>query len=393
MLGLIPSLLIARALGPADFGVFATVGVLAGVAGVLADLGLSTTGVRWVAQAWPDLPDQAAARAWQFLRLRAQIASGFLLLSVPLSPLFSMLLPGNPPVVLVWLALVGMIVTNLSGSINAMLQATHCFRALALVLLANSGLTAVLALGLFFGNALNLITALVVLGVATSLASSVLGWYLLPFRRIERNAQLLLAERQALVRFGGWVWLANLLSMLANQLDVVLVGHWLPGIAVGHYSLASNLAAKAEVVNQSLHAVLLPDTARLRDSAAQRHYVRQALLRSAAISLLLLPLFMLASWVITLLYGVQFAAAVVIFQWLLAIALVDLWSMPLLLLAYPRDRPDLLAAGDALRVLILIGMAGVLLPVWGLAGMAIARLVGKIASVGWVLLRLRWWRS
>jgi hypothetical protein len=62
-------------------------------------------------------------------------------------------------------------------------------------------------------------------------------------------------------------------------------------------------------------------------------------------------------------------------------------------LAYPRDRPDLLATCDALRVLILIGMAGVLLPVWGLAGMAIARLMGKIASVGWVLLRLHWWRA
>src|SRR5689334_15700566 len=72
-LGFVASLLIARALGPAGFGVFATLGAVATVAGAVADLGLSDAGVKRIAGAWPD--EQAGARARVFFWLRVVAAA------------------------------------------------------------------------------------------------------------------------------------------------------------------------------------------------------------------------------------------------------------------------------------------------------------------------------
>src|SRR5213592_2630890 len=55
-LGFVASVLIARALGPADLGVCAVLIATAGIAGALADFGLTDSAVKHIATAWPDDP-------------------------------------------------------------------------------------------------------------------------------------------------------------------------------------------------------------------------------------------------------------------------------------------------------------------------------------------------
>lgn len=416
-LGFVASVLVARALGPASFGIYATLGAVSAIGGALADLGLSAAAVRRVAAAWPSDPALARRRGFAFLMLRAALAAALALISLLIAAPLAALLPGRPPPELVLLALLGVVATGLSGAVSALLQATGAFRSLALVLIANSGLTALLALALAAAGRLTVATALGVLGIGTSLVSLALGWRLLPLRRltnaqrptpndqgvttfvVRRTPRLRLRERlrrtsfvaesRELFRFGGWVWLASGCAMLAAYLDVLLVGRWLPPAAVGLYALASNLAGKADAINHSLHAVLLPAASRLDNPHAMRGYVRRGLARSAALSLLLLPLVLLAGPLIELFYGPAFRPAAGVFQLLLGVAIFDLWATPLVLLAYPADRPRLLAAGDALRVGVLATVGAWLIPSLGLSGAALARLGARVAGAALILAGLR----
>ncbi|MFN8514001.1 MAG: hypothetical protein U0841_15735 [Chloroflexia bacterium] len=78
------------------------------------------------------------------------------------------------------LALLGTVATALSGAIGAILQGIGRFGRLAAVGLTNAALTAVLAVILAALGRLTLVTALVVLGIGTSLAAFIVGCALLP---------------------------------------------------------------------------------------------------------------------------------------------------------------------------------------------------------------------
>lgn len=391
-LGLVSSVLIARALGPSQFGVFAVLAAVSGIVGVVADLGLSTTAVKRVASAWP-ADGEGARRRWQaYVVLRVVTCSLIVLIPIVLAePIATRLLHLEAPdsAGLLRLALLGVLATALSGAFNVALQGTRRFGRLALALLFNAALTALMAVLLAWAGLLNLVTVLLVLGIGASLATLALNYLLLPAGwTLERSALeggLLRAEGAELFSFGRWLWIGGIFAVLAAQLDVLLLNRAAPEAVVGSYALALNLASKAEVVNQSLHAVLLPAASALEVAGDLRGYIRRGLKRSGLISLALLPLLPLAAPLITTLYGPAFIGAVPLFRALLLIVIFDILTMPLLLLAFPLNRPRLLAAADALRAGTLALVALALIPALGAWGAVAARAAARVAGAALIL--------
>jgi PST family polysaccharide transporter len=387
--------LIARALGPAQFGVLAVLAAAAGIVGVIADLGLSTTAVKRVAAIWPEQA-AAASHRWQaYVVLRVVTCSLVILIPILLAePIATRLLRLDEPdsAGLLRLALLGVLATALSGAFNVALQATRRFGRLSLALFFNSALTVLLALLLAWAGLLNLVTVLLILGICTSLATMALSYGLLPagwgLQRGALERASLRAEGAQLLGFGRWLWIGGIFAVLAAQLDVLLLNRSAPAVVVGAYALALNLAGKADLVNQSLHAVLLPAASALEAVGDVRGYVRRGLKRSALISLALLPLFPLAGPLIVLFYGAEYVVAAPLFRALLLVVIFDILTMPLLLLAFPLNRPRLLAAADAVRAatLALAGLA--LIPALGAWGAVAARAAARVAGAALILVAL-----
>lgn len=394
-LGFVASVLIARSLGPAGFAVFAVLAAASGIAGAAADLGLSDAGVKRVAEVWTRDPAEGRRRGRVFFWLRLSAAvvlvSAGSLLAGPISR--DLLGLSASPALLV-LALLGVLVTAMSGAATTLLQATGRFGAITAVMLTNSGLTALLAAGLAVTGALNLVTALAVLGIGTSLAAFAVARRLLPvaWSLGIPDLGLLLAEGKPLLRFGGWLWIGGILAMLAAQLDLLLLNRWSDATTVGAYGLALNLAAKADVLNQSLYTVLLPAASGLGVGYAGRAHPRRGLLRGFLLGAALLPLFPLAGPLIELFYGPAYTAAVPLFQLLLGVAIFELIATPFLLLAFTFNRPSLIAEAEAVRVATLGATCLWLIPVLGPAGAAVARLASRVAGAAVVLGVLRPWR-
>lgn len=390
LIGLVASVAVARAIGPDGLGVYALLAALAGIVGAAGDFGLSEAGVRRIAPVWPEARPEAATRARAFFWLRLLAAVGFVgiaLVGVWFGP-FQVAADRR----LVVLALMGVVATAGSGAVSAILQATGHFARLTLVMLTNAGLTALLAAALAWLGVLDLLSALVVLGIGTSMASFIVGRRLLPagLDLAPPGRAALLREGRLLASFGLWVWIGNALAMLAARLDLFLAAHWLAPAVVGAYALAANLAAKADVVNQSLHAALLPTAARLDAPTAVGRYLRRGLGRSALIAAGLLMLVPIARPAILLLFGSAYAPAVSLFLALLGIAIFDVLVAPLLLLPYATDQPRLLAAADALRAAMLLLSAIWLVPAGGPFGLVAAKLLSHLAGAlltGMVLYR------
>ncbi|MFZ0546301.1 MAG: oligosaccharide flippase family protein [Candidatus Promineifilaceae bacterium] len=389
------SVLIARALGPERFATYAILGAAMTMAGVAADLGLTTTAVKRMAEQWPAAPEETINRGRIFFWNRAVTAVLlFVILALAARPLASSVLGlegiSNGPLLVV-LAMTGMVAVALSGGLNAMLQATHRFGALSLVNVVNAGLTTIFAVLLFITNRLNLVTALLILGTATTVVNILLAYYLLPGRwplwKIPNRLDYK-QETMALFRFGRWLWIGGLFAIIAQQLDLILVNRLTSSAAAGAYALALNLAFKADVVNQSLYTTLLPAASGLSGREGIGRYLRRSLARSGVIALGLLLLIPLARPFIVTFYGPDYAPAVPLFQLLIGMVLLDLFTLPVILLAFPLNQPRLLAAADGLRMVVLFGGALLLIPIFGPGGAAAAKIVAKVAGFLLILIFL-----
>ncbi len=393
-LGFVASLVIARALGPAAFGIYAVLAATVGIVGAVAEGGLTEAAVLRISAVWPaasgaqnqNAQEEARQRARTFFWLRLALASSVVgvagLLADQLSQRFLQVDAG----LLRW-ALLGIVATAASGAISAMLQATGAFGRMSSLTLFNTALTAALALALAVAAQLTLLTALVVLGIGTSVATFAFGKSMLPagWRLGLPSRTSLRAEAKALQSTGRWLWLASLFAMLTANAEVLLLNRWAALPLVGAYALALNLATKADVVNTSLYTVLLPSVATLESSVQKATYVRSGLLRSGLIALGLLIMIPLSEAFIVLVYGAEFAPAVPLLRLLLGVMIFDVVLTPFLLLPLAYRQPRLLAAADALRAITLVLVAVGSIPAYGAFGAIAARFAARVAGAVLVL--------
>ena len=393
-LGFVASIVIARQLGPAGYGLIALVSLVVSVLDTVADFGLTNTAVHAVARGLSKgLPTAApiAAGYWSLTLVlnAAGAATGFLLAG----PIASLALgrPDAEPVVR--LVVLGLLSVAGNGACAALLQASRQFGRLAAlqVLTQCTYLMGVLALA---ATGHMSVEAVVLLGVVNPLVGFLLGLQFLPRGLLDPRLGLGHAARSAwvdLARFSRWLWISSVLSLLAAQLDLALVGRWLPAVEVGLYALALNLATKLDILNQARFTVLLPSVATLSREGMRSH-VRRGLLRSAALSVPLLLALPLAGPLVGLVYGQAYLDAVPALLVLMLAVVFDLLTTPLILLAYPMNAPRVLAASDVLRVTTLVCMAAPLVPALGPSGAALAKLGAKVVGAAFTLLAL-WWLS
>ncbi len=395
--GVISSVLLARGLGPEGLSVFSVIGAAMVIVRTIANFGLSNSAVRYVAADLKTQPDQArtTARVFAALKLLSSLATVtiILILAGPIAELLNLPTESGPG--LVRLASLGILATSCSGIVSSILQALRRFPQLVITQTLNIVLTVLLIGALFLGDRLTIANALVV-GAVTALAAMSLGWWLLPphWRLALRSRPALPGQDvRRLWHFGRWLWISTMLVVLLSQLDLLLLNRWASSQATGYYALALNLALKAEVLNQTLHMVLLPSVSGLTDREQFATYARRSLLRSALLVGMLLLVLPLARPFILTVYGVQYAPSVHLFILLIGVTMFDVLVNPLLLLAFPLNMPRQIAASHALRVAMMLLAGSLLIPVWGGPGAVLAKLAAKAVGAlflgSLLLVRLR----
>jgi O-antigen/teichoic acid export membrane protein len=384
LLGLISSVLLARSLGPAGLSVFSVVSAAMNIGITLADCGLSNSAIRQIAGDLTTSPDQAYRTAGAYARFKLLagmlLATGAAVLVAPIGALLN--LPRESASLLIWAGSLGVLATALSGIVATILHALRRFWALVLTQTLNIGLTVVLMAGLFFAAHLTVLPALLV-GIVTALAAASLGFALLPpdwRAALRAGSRFRSPEGRRLLAFSKWLWLSAILSVVASQLDLLLLNRWATPTIVGFYALALNLAFKVDILNQTVRAVLLPTVSALADKAAYVAYIRRSIARSLFLSLALVALLPLVRPFVLMVYGAAYAGSIAVFYALMIVILFELVTVPLLLLAFPMDMPRLIAAADGLRVVVLVAVGSLLIPGWGMYGAVAAKLAASVAG-------------
>jgi O-antigen/teichoic acid export membrane protein len=193
------------------------------------------------------------------------------------------------------------------------------------------------------------------------------------------------------LRFGLRMHLGLVLSFRNLRPDGYLVKHFLGLRELGYYSLAVSLAELVWLAADSIATVVLPHQtlAAVRDAAALT--IRACRASLVAGTLLSAALAVAAYPVVRLAYGPEFLPALPALWVLLpGIVLASLWR-PLGGYLLKLGRPLAISATSGLALLVNIGVGLLLIPLWGIAGAAVATTAayGTLAAVclAWFLRR------
>lgn len=310
------TMVLARLLTPADFGLMAMALTLTVVLTQFRQLGLSQAVVQRPDLTW----SQVNALFWVNTGAGVVLAGVVAASGVPLAAFYDE--PALVPVCAVLGA--GFVVSGVSVQHGALLNRAMQFRRIALRnasagLLASAAAIAAALLGMG-------VWSLVVQNVSALLFATVLNWWAVPWRPSRPRR---LGDAVPLLRFGAHVSVASLFHTASREADNVIVGRFLDAGALGLYSRAySLLMLPLKQLKTPVQAVMVPTLAALQDEPARyRKAYRTAISGLCHAGLpLVVVLAVAAEEVVLVMLGEQWLPAARIFQLLAVASLVQLVS-------------------------------------------------------------------
>jgi len=300
------TMVLARLLLPADFGLIAMVSVFVGFVSLFKDLGLSMATVQ------------------RSEITHAQVSTLFWI-NLGLSCVLMVVVGASAPLLawfyneqrLFWVTIIlagTFIFSGLTVQHQALLNRQMRFKSLAIIDVVSqaAGVAVAIAMAsLAYGY-----WALVWMIVASSLANCLLVWMLTGWHPGRPSA---LRGVRTMLAFGGGLSAFNVINYFTRNADNVIIGYLLGSAPLGIYSKAYNLLLMPiQQINTPVGSVMLPTLSRLQDDPDR--YRRYFLGSLGAIGLITMPLvtflFIMAEPAVLVLLGDQWTQAISVFRWL-----------------------------------------------------------------------------
>jgi len=371
-------IILSRYLGPQSFGGFSVAFSLTQLTARIGDLGLNLSLQRYVAARYQTHPDEAAAAIQLVGKIKLGIAGLSILLGLVIGPLLSQSLfhVSDPLMTTIGVCLAAVIilyeyVVTIAQSIAKFVHSVAINGIQALI-------KASLAIGSFFLLAPDPRFAYSWYGlapfVATLIGSSFVTKY---FKKQSHHHQVW----PDIYRVAQFSFIGVIAAAVGDNIDVLMVNSSLSEYQTGLYSAASRIALMLTLFGLSFGTVFNTRIARYQNKHDLSRYFTKALLFGLA-SLCLIPVgILLAKPLILLTAGAQFAAAIPAMNYLMASSFIMMAGVPFIAIFYVVDYPAYFAVSGVIQTIILIAGNAVLIPLFGIEGAGIAKLVTRFVIV------------
>ena len=373
---------LARLLGPQEFGLFAIGILIMGIAGYFADSGLATSLIQR-----RQVHDADIRFVLTLNLVTATVVCGLLIgLAEPIAISF-----GKPEAENIFRWLAPVFVLNAMASVSiSLLRRQLDYRSIQLADLAGYtlgfGLVGIVAAAIF-GSVYAL--------VAAYICQALIALILL-YRKTRHSIGLSLraSDRSDFIGFGANILTTNLVNWVASSLDRLIVGRLFSSATLGHYSASFNLVySPVGVLYANLQSTVFSSMARMQDDRLRMQNAYLELLR--AVTILFLPIFaglyFFSGALVLAVYGPQWGAAAPLagpfcmiapFVMIWACSTPVLWNTGRRWMEWQIQLPFM-----ALAILVIVPAAGIsiLAVAWTSAFLYLARSLLMMGLACWVL--------
>ncbi len=380
-------ILFSRFLGPSEFGLFS-----AGLAAMqivirLTDLGINMATERTLARAYGrdvDLVDRLVRVGFwlKIICFTICVSLGWIL-----APWISVTLLHIENIAIMRLAFVLSFGTVLFEYTTVMFQASHRFAIVARITIAQAIGKLLIGLILIWQGALSSITALILYGLMPGIGS-LLGWIKSPFTSYTLP-KTWKKDLGIIMSVAKWTGIAAVSATMADNIDTLMVQSFMSSYDTGVWSGAVRIAAFGSLLGWTVGSVLSNRVARYDDPKHLKEYLKKAWkisLISLAVLCLGIPFSKLA---IILTVGSAYLDAVLPLQILLIATGIAAAISPYSALFYLFDRPQYYAWVGVITTIVLIIGDYIFIPLHGLVGAAMVRIVVKVCVLIFTLIYVK----
>ncbi|MBV2127781.1 flippase [Rheinheimera sp. SM2107] len=185
-------------------------------------------------------------------------------------------------------------------------------------------------------------------------------------------------QARLLLKRSSWLWLSGIVSVIYLKIDIVMLGAMAGTEQAGIYAAASRLSELWYVFPATFAARYYPDMIKAHQQGWTPYYLklrRYAVLFFGCALVIALIMSVTAPWIINLLFGDSFAAAVLVLR-------IHIWAGCFVFVRYLISQHLLITEQEPLSLLshgigalLNIGLNLWLIPVMGIAGAAWATLI------------------
>ena len=371
LIGLVTSVIMARALGPEGKGLFSLAVLVPGMVFAATNLGLGTASGYLLGRKKASFEELAG----NWLSLSLLIGFAALVISLVLAPALAPRWVPSVPLAAIAVALGCIPFSNLVFNFQMLFRANNDFRNFNLVEALQPAVFFVLFSAAAIGLSAHLFSASVVAYLVSSIASGLGAVFL-----ASRISRLTFRWNGALVKealgFGVQQNLANLFNLLNYRFDMLLVNYFLDPKSVGFYSISVVIAEKLWYVPNILSAVLHPRVAHAGSEAeANKDTARVSRITVLCIGVGAVGILLLGRPLIRILFSDRFLPAVVplfvLLPGIVMISIAKVITSDLIARGYPRANMWAGSVGFVSNVILNV----ILIPRIGLVGAALSSTV------------------
>lgn len=381
--GMIFTIITARALDPALFGVFSALNALVGLLSSLGDLGISSALVNFI----PKFPNRRNILISVAFWFQITVTSVLTLLLVLAGLMHGLIVPGSETIHFVIIGfLTGFYI--LQGFALGIFNAEKKFFQASFIQGFDSVLKLTITAAIFFGGRLNIELALLANLISCAL-SLVYGFYG-EFRNIR---PIFPKEQMAeIFQFSKWIALSRTFSVMISRVDILLLNLLAGGFQAGIFSAASRITLLFALLVSSIGSVTAPRFSSFIHKSDTKKYLGKVTILVGAVSLLMIATIIFADPIVRLIFGPKYIQSIPIFQ-ALTLAMIPfllgvITTTPLI---YSLNQPKFTSRITILQVLIIVGLDLILIPRFQAFGpvisLGVANTVTLILS-GWKLYSL-----
>jgi O-antigen/teichoic acid export membrane protein len=370
----VATVVLARLLTPADFGLVAMVSTVTGLGQAFADLGLSEATI----QRKEISQDQVSALFW----INAAIGLGLMLITVVLAPVLARFYRESRILNITLLVSLTFLFGGLKVQPDAILKRQMRFSALAIRDVASYAIAVPVAITMAwrgFGY-----WALVALPLILNFTVMLLSWLMVNWRpSLPRRG----SEVGSMVAFGGNVAASYLVMTVSRSADNVLIGRYSGAGPLGLYSRAYNLLMlPVRQLSAPAGGVAIPAFSRTQSDPERfaRYYLRAVNLILWISAPIFGFLFVAAEPVIVTVLGNQWREAAPVFQILAICALGQLLLESIVWVFVSRGQSRRLLKLLLIIAPIMVGSYAIGLP-FGIRGVAVSGSLTLAAIFPWIL--------
>jgi len=385
-------ILVARILGPANFGLLTVAIATLTLIADIGDLGTDTGLVRFVGKYLAK--DVAKVKRFLKIGLEVKVAVWLfvLVLGWILAPSLSEVIFSKPELTQsLRISFIGVGSYLLYSYIIHALQGFQKFWTWGGFQVGASGTRVLIIILLFLYSKLNLETTMVVF-VSVPLLAFLVGLFLLPINFFEVKKETSVAKE--FFQYNKWVAAFTAVAALGARLDTFISARLLTAAEVGVYGAAHKLVVIVPQLVGALGTVMAPKMAGMGKLSDFVSYLKKSQILVLGISVLGILSIPVVLYLIPILFGREYIASGPLFVVLLFAMLFFLISVPIhMAVIYYYSYPKLFLWISLGYLAIIAGVGWILISSFGAIGAAFTVLIGNIFNLVlpafWVLRRIR----